>query len=265
MRSGKIVRYNRTQQSAPQQAHHVLFSPEMLPTRLSRSSIAALLVCLAPIMTWIGTSAHAQTDAPETPETPIFFDIPAQALGSALTQYFSITGVQLLYDSALATGLRSSRVKGRLTRREALQRLLAGTGLIVRYSRADAAIITTPSGSQSPLVPLGRVVVRELAAPARMLSAERLAYYGQLEEDLHAQLLANERTSRLGFSLTVNLTIGADGTLVSVFLSRSSGNSKTDRLVTEALSQATVSPPPDDLQQPLAVVLRGIRGGEPHH
>lgn len=228
--------------------------------RFPRSLTATLVLCLAAILASIGTSAQAQAG---DSETPIQFDIPEQPLPAALARYFRITGVQLLYDSTLASGHRSSRVKGRFTPRDALRRLLSGTGLVVRYSRTDAAIITTPSGGpQSSLVPLGRVVVREQVAPVRLLSAERLAYYGLLEDELHAQLQSSERTGRLSFSLTVHLSVAADGRLSSIVVRRSSGSSRTDTLITETLLQAAVSPPPPDLPQPLAIVLRGSRNNE---
>lgn len=260
MRSGAAAQYNFSGQSAPKPERHVLFPASMPPLRFLRSLTAALSFFLA-ILTWsFGMPAHAQ---PEASEAPILFDIPEQPLPAALAQYFSLTGVQLLYDSNLASGHRSTRVKGRFTRRDALRRLLSGTGLVVRYSGTDAAIITIPDGNSQPsLVPLGRIVVREEVAPVRLLSAERLAYYGLLEETLYACLQASERTERLSFSLIVHLSINADGTFRDVLVHHSSGNTKTDIVVTEVLLQASVPPPPDGLQQPLAVALRGTRRGQ---
>jgi hypothetical protein len=260
MQSGGVVRYNHTGQLAPQQAGHVLFSVRMSLPLFFQSLTAALSFCLVVLMTSFGTNAHAQSEASET---PVPFDIPAQPLDAALAQYFSVTGVQLLYDSMLTSGQRSTRVKGRFTPREALRRLLSGTGLVVRYSGTDAAIITTQSGDNpSSLVPLGRVVVREEVAPARLQSVERLAYYGLLEEELYACLQASEHTERLRFSLIVHLSISADGKLSEIVVHRSSGNSRTDTLVVETLFQAVVSPPPYGLQQPLAIVLRGTRSSQ---
>ncbi|WP_254798608.1 TonB family protein [Sphingobium sp. AS12] len=152
------------------------------------------------------------------------------------------------------------RVSGTYTPRDALRRLLSGTGLIVRYSRADAATITRPGAiEQSRLVPLGRVIVRERVAPTRFLSVERMAYYTQLESELQAHLVSSERTGRLAFNVVVQLQVSDDGRLSDVGIRRSSGNRSTDALVTEAILQAIVSPPPHGLEQPLAVALRGAR------
>ncbi|MFW6027694.1 MAG: STN domain-containing protein [bacterium] len=69
------------------------------------------------------------------------FDIPPQTVVSALQSWSAVTGRDWGYvgDSPLK-GVRSSGVQGRLTGREALDRLLAGTGL--RY-------VVLPDGSIS--------------------------------------------------------------------------------------------------------------------
>lgn len=259
MHPAVVIRYNPGPKSAPKQSGRVLFTFGMSSARFLQCLTVMVLLGIFSAVGAIGPRAYAQTGASEA---PVQFDIPEQPLGSALAQYFSVTGVQILYDSALAAGHRSNRVKGRFTPRDALRQLLNGTGLIVRYSRADVATITAPSGTgQAPLVPLGRVVVREEVAPVRLMSVERLAYYGLLEDELHALLQASESTQRLSFSLTVHLSIAADGSVNTIAIPRSSGDSRTDALVTQALGQAIVSPPPADLQQPLAIVLRGLKSG----
>lgn len=65
-------------------------------------------------------------------EQLIGFDIPAQALSSALNAYADAANIQLSYPSALTTGLRSTGVSGQFTAQQALQKLLTGTGLVPR-------------------------------------------------------------------------------------------------------------------------------------
>ncbi|PKP94124.1 MAG: hypothetical protein CVT77_03350 [Alphaproteobacteria bacterium HGW-Alphaproteobacteria-16] len=255
MPSDRIPSGGDSRDAPRRQVRRVLFSPHMLPLRSLWRLTAALLLLIGAIGLAGQTGALAQT---ENADRPIPFDIPAQPLDAALAQYFSVTGVQLLYDSELAAGHRSMRVSGTYTPRDALRRLLSGTGLIVRYSRTDAATITRPGTStQPPLVPLGRVIVRERVVTTRFLSIERLAYYGQLEGELQDLLVSSERTGRLNFNVVVHLQVSDDGRLSDVDIRRSSGNRRTDALVTETLQQATVTPPPDGLEQPLAVALRG--------
>ncbi len=127
-----------------------------------------------------------------------------QPLDSALTRYFEMTGVQLLYD-LLTQGRRSSAVQGHYAPREALRLLLSGTGLVVRYSRANAAIIArrTLRAASGQLVPLGRVVVRERIAIAGLSPVERMAYYERLETELQSWLRGDRRTARLSFDIVV--------------------------------------------------------------
>lgn len=190
----------------------------------------------------------------------IDFNIPAQSLDGALAAYFRATGVQLLYDSQLTASYRSAAVKGRYTPREALRRLIDGTGLVIRYTGANAAIITKPQpGGGDSLVPLGRVVVREELAAEPIRPSERLAYYSTLEYELQRRLSEDERTERLTFTIAVELTIGPSGSLDQIRIQRGSGNRRTDAAVTTALEGATLPSPPRGLAQPLAIVLRGTR------
>ena len=63
-------------------------------------------------------------------EQSISFNIPPQALGTALNAYADIVNVQLSYPSQLTAKLKSPGVTGQLTPQQALQKLLAGSGLI---------------------------------------------------------------------------------------------------------------------------------------
>lgn len=189
------------------------------------------------------------------------FDIPAQPLDMALTLYFRATGVQLLYDSGITADRRSSPVKGRFAPREALAMLLRGTGLIARYSRASAAVLTTAERDGALMaVPLGRVVVREKIRPARSSMVDRLAYYGRLESTLQTYLREDSRTRRLTFTVAIALEVSDAGHISTVHVQRSSGSGRTDGLILETLSGRAVMPPPEGVAQPLLIALRGRPG-----
>ncbi|WCM28016.1 TonB C-terminal domain-containing protein [Sphingomonas sp. QA11] len=235
-----------------------LSSQEMFVFRSTRSFLVSLIAPVASMVVPISNAALSQQTAADQ---KIAFDIPAQPLDSALAQYFQASGVQLLYDSSLTQSRRSAPVRGRYAPREALRRLLTETGLIVRYSRANAAIITTSSAtsSEGPLIPLGRVVVRERIGTAMLSPAERLAYYNQLETELQTYLRGDRRTGRLVFGILVELRVNDDGKLSDVRLDRGSGNRRVDLTVIDTLRSAIVSPPPDRLDQPLRIALKGVR------
>ena len=64
------------------------------------------------------------------------YDLPAQPLTSAIQQYSRISGVQVIFDTADGTGVRSAAVQGRFDADTALRRLLAGTPLVPRRQGA---------------------------------------------------------------------------------------------------------------------------------
>lgn len=219
------------------------------------------------------TAARAQTSSPATQVThPIAadaaladdgglaFDIPAQPLDSALARYFRITGVQFLYDSSLTTGRRSTAVQGHHATRQALRILLAGTGLVARYSGASAATIVA-AGTDRPThqVSLGRVIVRERIAAPRLPMLDRLAYYNRLEDELRTRLRTDPRTERLIFRIVVGLSVDGDGHILGLRIDRQSRRGDHDRSIVDVLEGMTVSRPPPGLIQPLSIVLTGRR------
>jgi iron complex outermembrane receptor protein len=80
------------------------------------------------------------------------FDIPAQPLAPALSQFATQSGREVLFDPALVTGKRTQGVKGDLAVDRALGQLLGGSGLKAKtagralvISAAPIAISTAPS------------------------------------------------------------------------------------------------------------------------
>lgn len=204
-----------------------------------------------------GAQAPAEAQAPAAPR--VAFDIPAQPLDTALAAFFRVSGVQLLYDAAITAGRRSAPVKGAFTPREALERLVAPSGIVVRYTHGDAAILTLPGfGAEAPLVPLGRVVVRERALPPPT-PLGRLIYYRALEKQLTARLADDPRTARLAFETTVEMQINGAGRISEMRLARDSGSDKVDQALVAVLMGAQVPTPPGNIAQPLVVTLRGRR------
>jgi iron complex outermembrane recepter protein len=70
------------------------------------------------------------------------FDIPGQALSSALKTFADQADLQLLYESEVVEGRQTTGVMGRFTSQEALRRLLSGTGTGLLYSFTDANTVT---------------------------------------------------------------------------------------------------------------------------
>src|SRR5438105_6741802 len=65
-------------------------------------------------------------------ERALEFHIPAMDAASALTEFSTQSGTQMLFDFNVVQGARTARLEGRHTIRDALGILLAGSGLTFR-------------------------------------------------------------------------------------------------------------------------------------
>ena len=115
------------------------------------------------------TPAQAQQSATSTPpmtqlRSERSFDIPAQPLTDALVAFGQQSGIQVTVDGMLARNVSSPAVSGTMTSREALNRLLAGSGLTYVVADETTVAIEKP-GQQSGDGPIrtGPVTVRALA------------------------------------------------------------------------------------------------------
>ncbi|SMF64110.1 iron complex outermembrane recepter protein [Tistlia consotensis] len=73
------------------------------------------------------------------------FDIPAQPMTSALALFGQQAGLQVTVDGALVRGLPAPAVRGRMTAEQALDRLLAGSGL--GYGLSDRSTVAVEKAS----------------------------------------------------------------------------------------------------------------------
>ena len=80
-------------------------------------------------------------------ETPAPYAIPAGSLDNALARFGAASGVQVLYDSRLTANLRTAGVSGPRTPEGALRDLLAGTGLVYRFTGASSVTVVDPAAS----------------------------------------------------------------------------------------------------------------------
>jgi hypothetical protein len=73
------------------------------------------------------------------------FDIPPNDAVTALRHFASQSGLQVIYSGSAVSGVKTSRVKGRFTPREALDRMLAGTTLSVKEDEKTGAMAIMPA------------------------------------------------------------------------------------------------------------------------
>jgi hemoglobin/transferrin/lactoferrin receptor protein len=118
-----------------------------LPAVLAVSIALALNAPLYAAAQSSGTSGSTQRTA---------FDIPAQSLDSALTRLADQGGVRILFVSNDVSGLQGTAIKGQLSAAQALDQLLAGSGLAWQWREPGTAVVTrsgaATAGASTPLV-----------------------------------------------------------------------------------------------------------------
>ena len=111
------------------------------PQKLSPATIAVLLALAAPVY------SLAETPAAQS------FNLPAQTLSNSLQQFAQQTRTQVLFAPALLQGKTSAPLSGTLTPRQALDKLLSGTGLKGEIGQNGTIVIkpdTQPKQKTTP-------------------------------------------------------------------------------------------------------------------
>ena len=130
----------------------------------------------------LGALAAGPAPAAQGADSARHFDIPPEGVSTALNEFARQANVTLLFSSTLVGGLRTKGVEGELTVRQALRRLLGGTGLgfrqvspaaiaILPASPAAAAAATTTGGAGP-----SAVAVATRARPRRRSMLDRIAH-----------------------------------------------------------------------------------------
>lgn len=208
----------------------------LLRSRAWRAALVALLLATMPL------AAVAQTaPAPAV----IDYDIPAEDLARALNAYAAASGLQVLYESALAAGRRSAAVKGRMTPEAALAQLLAGSGLVGRRTDTDAITLFAER--------------REAATPAAPPPDPR--FLGALQGAVLGALCGAEETRPGAYRAALQLWITPAGAIARAALLSSTGDVRRDAALQRLLPGTVVGAPPQGLGQPVTLVIGPRAGG----
>lgn len=172
------------------------------------------------------------------------FDIPAQPLVSALESYSSMTGVETLYDSAVAHGRLSTAVQGKFTAIDALRMMLVGTSLSARSIAQDAVTLEL---QQAP----ARVAMDQ--APDKN---EHQLYFGLIQAGLERAFCKNSQLRPGGYRAVLKFTIATNGQIRQPSLVGTTGNEDRDRMILRTLENVSLGgSPPADLQQPIMMII----------
>jgi len=196
----------------------------------------------------IACSAVAENAAGQT------FVIPAQPLDQALAAFSVSTGLQMLYDSSLAAGRRSSPVSGAMQPREALVLMLAGTGLTARFTSAGAVVIYAGSASAVTLNPITATAAPVVGRAG--VNAEARAYAEAVQRQTVEALRQDVGLSGGDYALSVRLWVSEQGAARRVEILRGSGDAGRDADFMALASGLRFPVPPPDLPQPMRIEFR---------
>lgn len=110
--------------------------------------------------------AQAQTAPRAGQGEAIAYAIGAQSLSSALMKFSGATGMQLFFDAGLVRGKTSPGAQGLMTREQALERLLSGSGLAYRFS-GDTVSITRPAAPAAGVPGDGSTVLETIVVQGK--------------------------------------------------------------------------------------------------
>ncbi|KAF1021472.1 MAG: Ferrichrome receptor FcuA [Paracidovorax wautersii] len=166
---------------------------------MTRTRPSAAPLVLAWALAFGAPLAHAQPAASPTAAQAV--DIAAQPLGAALNELARQTGLELAVQPQAVAGRTAPAVSGRLTARQALDQLLAGSGL--QGSIQGTAMVVTPvaavsGGGEATLSAI--TVTASADASAQGLAA---AYAGgQVARGARVGILGTQDTMDTPFSVT---------------------------------------------------------------
>jgi hypothetical protein len=190
----------------------------------------------------------------------IHFDLPAQPLAEALEAYDRITRLSVMAQTRLLSGRMSANVSGDYSSHDALQYLLAGTGLDAMYTEPDEAVIVPLSSTAAPepsppaLAPL---TVAASDIDGAMDTGDFRSYAAMVQTRLTDALCASPLTRPGSYRLVAQLRIDAAGSVVASKVVGSTGNPSRDAAIARAMQDMTLdSAPPAALPEPLTILLR---------
>lgn len=117
----------------------------MISSRMRASLRCALLLSCAALAAG-APRAHAAGPAAET----LSFDIPSEDLGLAISQAARQAGREIVFSANLTRGRRAPALRGRMSLDQALDRLLAGSGVRRRESADGAIVLEAGSDPDGP-------------------------------------------------------------------------------------------------------------------
>ena len=152
-----------------------------------------------------------------------------------------MTGREALYDASIVDGRVSATLAGPLTPDDALQRLLTGTGLYVRFVAENAfVLLPIPADARSPAMP----------------PASHRRYFGLIQDSFLGALCRSGGARPGRYRVVLVFRIGATGLVSTLQRIGSTGSADVDQRIEATLRQVRLNEaPPEDLAQPVSILL----------
>jgi hypothetical protein len=196
----------------------------------------------------------ATTTAATTATTAVIdFDIPAQALTTALDRFSVLSGRSALFSSAMVAERLSSPLSGRYTPLAGLQLMLKGTGLAAEEVR-DGRLATFILKQADP-----RESANAVTAPSSLDD-----YDGLIQARVWQGICADSRTASGSYRSLLRFQVDPAGRISRPRLLGSSGDRRRDSALIEVLQGIWVGqPPPADMIQPVSMLILPEQAGGP--
>jgi hypothetical protein len=206
--------------------------------------------------------ADAQEVERDGHASAVHFELPAQPLAQALQAFAHMTELIVLAPAPLLEGRTSAPVAGDYAPRDALEQMLAGTGLRAEFTGLDEAIIVAQPSPAEPAAPAATDSMQASAAqPVDGVDGndDQRSYAAMLQARLTEALCAQPAAVPGSYRLVVQLRIDDKGMVVAVNMVTSSGLASRDAVIVRAMRALKLdSAPPRGLPQPVTILLRPV-------
>jgi hypothetical protein len=200
---------------------------------------------LLPVVTALAVHAWTVALAQERPKSSdplVSYEIAAQDLDAAINAYVRASAVQVLFETAITAGKHSAPLKGRFSAAQALQILLAGTGLTASRTDVDAFVI----------VPAGDAATKSALSTA----VPDKSFLAALQTGVLDALCRDPQTRPGSYKVAIELWIGPSGVIQRSSLIGSTGNAERDQALSMNLRGASLAAtPPATLPQPFVITI----------
>lgn len=192
----------------------------------------------------------------------VHFEIPAEPLDEALDVYGHTARLGVLIDGNLLDGSISAAVSGDYSPRDALQRLLAGTGLQAHFTGTDAAVVV-----RSPALSAASSQATDSPTSSTIPAADidgvdgHAAYAALVQSRLTTALCRTPQTRPGSYRLVVQLLIDDAGSVTDAKVIGVGDAARQAAVARVARSVVLGEAPPAGLRQPVTVLLRPLGNG----